>query len=183
MRQAGRGRSFSNIVWRYANASIPRQLRDIYVSEYGIADVRGLADREVVAAMLSIADSRYQPQLQQEATRAGKLPNSYRLPGWATGNTRARIEEALGPARRSGLLPEFPFGSEMTETERALLVPLGRLRQSSPLQLLRTLGRGLTAGTATAVEAAGLARLGLDHPAQTRARIMRVLVHGAMRGH
>ena len=36
-------RTVSNIVWRYANATVPRQLRDIVVTEYGIADLRGKA--------------------------------------------------------------------------------------------------------------------------------------------
>ena len=41
-------RTASNIVWRYANATVPRQLRDIVVTEYGIADLRGKSDRDVV---------------------------------------------------------------------------------------------------------------------------------------
>ena len=31
----------SSIVWSYGNITIPRHLRDIYLNEYGIADLRG----------------------------------------------------------------------------------------------------------------------------------------------
>src|SRR6185436_5544586 len=34
-------KTVSNLVWRYANATLPRALRDIIVTEYGIADLRG----------------------------------------------------------------------------------------------------------------------------------------------
>ncbi|MGB1062064.1 MAG: acetyl-CoA hydrolase/transferase C-terminal domain-containing protein, partial [Ketobacter sp.] len=41
------GVTHSNIVWNYGHVTIPRHLRDIYVTEYGIADVRGKCDRDV----------------------------------------------------------------------------------------------------------------------------------------
>ncbi len=42
------GKTTSNIVWNYAHATIPRHLRDIVVTEYGIADLRGRTDSEVI---------------------------------------------------------------------------------------------------------------------------------------
>ncbi|HEU5399060.1 MAG TPA: acetyl-CoA hydrolase/transferase C-terminal domain-containing protein, partial [Gammaproteobacteria bacterium] len=63
----------SNILWEYAHTTIPRHLRDIVVTEYGIADLRGRSDREVIAAMLNVADSRFQEKLLSEAKRARKL--------------------------------------------------------------------------------------------------------------
>ena len=36
----------SNIVWNYAHITIPRHLRDIVVTEYGVADLRGRTDQE-----------------------------------------------------------------------------------------------------------------------------------------
>jgi len=41
----------SNIVWNYAHTTIPRHLRDIVITEYGIADLRGRTDSEVIAAL------------------------------------------------------------------------------------------------------------------------------------
>ncbi len=181
-RSGGRGKATSNIVWRYSNVSIPRQLRDVYVTEYGIADVRGRSDREVVEAMLAIADSRFQPELQREATAAGKLPPSFRLPGHATNNNPDVIVEALAGARRSGLLPVFPLGTEMTETEQALIPALGRLRGAAPLSLLSLLWQGSAKTRADEKAAAeALQRLDLHAPTNLRSRAMAALVLGAMR--
>ena len=93
-------RTVSNIVWRYANATVPRMLRDIVVTEYGIADLRGKSDRDVIVEMLGVADSAFQPALDQ---RPRKGPASSRapstLPSRAAGNRPERIAAALAPAR------------------------------------------------------------------------------------
>ena len=34
----------SNILWNYGHTTIPRHLRDVFVTEYGIADLRGKSD-------------------------------------------------------------------------------------------------------------------------------------------
>ena len=68
------GETRSNIIWNYGHTSIPRHLRDIVVTEYGVADLRGKTDAEVIGAMLSIADSRFQEELMETAKAAGKLP-------------------------------------------------------------------------------------------------------------
>src|ERR1700743_2708333 len=46
----------SNIRWRYGHETIPRHLRDIVVTEYGVADLRGKSEAETVAAMLLIPE-------------------------------------------------------------------------------------------------------------------------------
>jgi len=66
--RAHRGRITSNIVWSYGHETIPRHLRDIVVTEYGIADLRGRTDEEVISALLAVADSRCPFSL---ASRAG----------------------------------------------------------------------------------------------------------------
>jgi acyl-CoA hydrolase len=172
----------TNIHWGYANTSIPRQLRDILVTEYGIADIRGRTDVEVIAAMLAVTDARFQPQLAQAAAAAGKLPKDFALPSSATNNTPARIDGALAPARREGLLPQFPFGTDMTETEQALLPALGRLRRASAGALLRYAVQGILPGELAPGAHEKLERLGLDRTDGLKARAMRALVLGAMRG-
>src|ERR1700674_2926113 len=64
------GKTVSNMRWSYGHETIPRHLRDIVVTEYGVADLRGKADQDVVAAMLSISDSRFQPELLRQAKDA-----------------------------------------------------------------------------------------------------------------
>jgi len=180
-RGAGSGKATSNIVWRYANTSIPRQLRDVYVTEYGIADVRGRTDREVVEAMLAIADSRFQAGLQHDATSAGKLGASFKLPASASNNTPEAISAALGPARREGLLPVFPLGTEMTETEQVLIPALGALKSAKPLGIAQLLWRGARAGGKDAQATAALTRMSLDAPQSLKERAMATLLKGAMK--
>jgi acyl-CoA hydrolase len=174
------GKASSNVVWRYANASIPRQLRDVFVTEYGIADVRGRSDREVAEAMLAIADARFQSDLQKEATTAGKLARTFRLNPSAADNKPKRIFEALGPARKDGLLPLFPLGTELTEAEQALLPALGKLRSSGPLDLARLVLRGATSSALVPEQKAALTRLGLDIPGSMKERALAALVSGAL---
>src|SRR6202789_185760 len=75
-RQAG-AKTQSNIRWSYGHETIPRHLRDIIVTEYGVADLRGKSDAEVIAAMLQVADSRFQGELTRQAKDARQLPNNF----------------------------------------------------------------------------------------------------------
>src|SRR5215472_14678444 len=65
--RTARRRTSSNVLWNYGHTTIPRHLRDIVVTEYGIADLRGKSDRDVIAAMLAVADSRFQDELLRRA--------------------------------------------------------------------------------------------------------------------
>ena len=47
-RQAG-AKTLSNIRWNYGHTTIPRHLRDVFVTEYGVADTRGKSDAETIA--------------------------------------------------------------------------------------------------------------------------------------
>jgi acyl-CoA hydrolase len=62
----------SNIVWNYGHMTIPRILRDIVVTEYGIANLRSKSDKDIIAALLNVADSRFQAELLAKAKAAGK---------------------------------------------------------------------------------------------------------------
>jgi acyl-CoA hydrolase len=160
------GRVTSNIRWNYGHTTIPRHLRDIVVTEYGIADLRGKSDREVIAAMLSVADSRFQGELLARAKHAGKIERSFELPPAWRDNTPDRIAHALEPMRAAGLLPRFPFGTDFTATEQRLLPALALLRASSPLQLARLVARGAVSAPA-ALDRDCLARMGVEktsHP-------------------
>ena len=173
-------RTASNIVWRYANATVPRQLRDIVVTEHGIADLRGKSDRDVIDGMLQVADSTFQPQLMQDAQRAGKLERTYRLPERAAANSATRIADALAPARRDGLLPLFPLGTEMTATEQALAGALTSLKSAGYADLMRTLVAGVGASSLQREQDA-LERLSLASGGSLLDRALRTLVLGALR--
>ena len=51
------------------------------------ADLRGLSDRDTIAAMLNIADSRFQEGLLARAKAPGKIESAYEIPGAFRNNT------------------------------------------------------------------------------------------------
>jgi len=179
-RQAG-AKTQSNIRWSYGHETIPRHLRDVVVTEYGVADIRGKSDADVIAAMLQVADSRFQEELARQARDAGKLPKNFEIPAAYRENHPGRIADALKPARAAGLLPSFPFGSDFTGTERRLIPALQFLQdaQRSPQRLPGLLWQGLTR-TPDAADQECLARLGLDRPATFSERAYSALVNAAL---
>jgi acyl-CoA hydrolase len=176
-----RRRLRSNIVWSYGNATVPRQLRDIVVTEYGIADLRGKSDRDCIAAMLAVADSAHQVELKRQAQAAGKLETSFALPSHASSNRPERLAAALGPARRLGLLPAFPLGTEMTELEQRLALVLSDLKTAVVAELVRTFSAGLADWRLAPADRAALERLHLIAPTTFTDYALRTLVVGALR--
>ncbi len=175
------GQMTSNVRWNYGHATIPRHLRDIFVTEYGVADLRGKSDGDCICAMLAIADSRFQPELMRQAQEAGKLPKSYEIPRAHRENTPERIASALAPLRERGLLPLFPFGTDLNETERQLVPALALLNEASQskLDLLSLIAAGVGARNNPRFLPA-LARLGLSSPQNLAENFYRVLLRGAL---
>jgi hypothetical protein len=171
----------SNVRWSYGHETIPRHLRDVIVTEYGVADIRGKSDSEVIAAMLQVADSRFQNELARRAKDAGKLPKNFQIAGAYRDNYPERIASALKPAREAGLLPSFPFGSDFTEVEQRLIPALQILdeAQRAPRRLPALLWHGLTRAPDGADDKC-LARLELDRPSTWRERLYRALISGAL---
>lgn len=165
----------SNVRWSYGHTTIPRHLRDIVVSEYGIADLRGESDARVIAAMLAITDSRFQDELLRQAKDSGKIARSYAIPAAHRENHPDRIAVALAPLQERGLLPAFPFGSDFTPVEQRLITALEFLQNASPWQLTRLALAGLSSRDGEALE-----RMQLDRPASSTERLYRALVGGAL---
>jgi acyl-CoA hydrolase len=176
-------KTLSNIRWSYGHTTIPRHLRDIVVTEYGIADLRGKSDEDVIAAMLSIADSRFQDELLREAKGYNKISKDYEIPPQSRNNTPERIAKALLAAKERGLLPDFPFGTDFTDVELRIIPALQLLKQKSaaPLQLVPLLFKGLFAPKSADTEAA-IERMGLTKVAGLKDGIYRLLLRGALRG-
>jgi hypothetical protein len=173
-----KGKPQSNIRWNYGHTTVPRHLRDVIVTEYGIADLRGKSDRDVIAAMLAIADARFQAGLLRQAKDAGKIEASYEIPAAARNNTPQFVAGALGAARTSGVLPPFPFGTDFTDAEQRLLPALQALKTASPVQLAKMAVSGLSGGT----DPAGcLARMGLDRPQGITEKLYAALIRGALK--
>jgi acyl-CoA hydrolase len=173
VRDAG-GKASSNIVHHYGHTTIPRHLRDIVITEYGIADLRGRSDRDVVAALLDIADARFQDELLASAQRAGKIERGYRIPDERRANTPEHLERIFAPHR--ALFPPFPLGSDFTPEEQALVPALQGLKARAARGKLRALWDALGVREIPAAARPYLARLKLDAPANLQAKVAQRLL-------
>jgi acyl-CoA hydrolase len=175
-REAG-GEVESNIVFNYGHATIPRHLRDVVVTEYGIADLRGRTDAEVAGAMIAIADRRFQNALAARAIAAGKLPRGWRVPEAALGNTPQALADRLRPLARNGLLPMFPLGTDFDAEEQRLVPALRWLKESASHWRGRAaIAASLAGARAAPGDAPALARMDLAAPRGLRERLLRRLV-------
>ncbi|QQP95743.1 acetyl-CoA hydrolase/transferase C-terminal domain-containing protein [Lysobacter enzymogenes] len=173
------GETRSNVVWNYAQATIPRHLRDVYVTEYGIADLRGKTDEDCIQAMVAVAAAGHQFPLLDSAMRHGKLPRAtYRL---SDRNDPQRLRDALAPLRAQGALPDYPLGSDFTAVEQRLVKALAWLKAN-------TAGSGAKARTvfkalfsSGAADAEAMQRMGLAQPSGFGERIEARLVALALR--
>jgi hypothetical protein len=176
------GKLESNIVWEYPHSTVPRHMRDLFVTEYGVADLRSKTDSECVEALLAIADSRLQPALLAEAQRAGKLARSYRIPDVQRENFPERVRAAVAPHRSAKVLPDLPFGSDLTAREWALAARLKRLSAATAALRGRAellLALGSPSARDDAEVAAALEHLELTHPKSVRERLLARLVRAA----
>ena len=138
----------SNIRYNYGHTTIPRHLRDIYVTEYGIADLRGRSDEDCIKAMLSIADARFIDDLARQARQNGKLDRAFRIPDAWRANTPEHLARKLAPLHHARKLPSWPLGSDFDALEQQLLPALALLRKRSATRRgkLKLLWQALVAG-------------------------------------
>ncbi len=172
-RESG-GEVSSNILWEYGHCTIPRHLRDIVVTEYGIADLRGRTDAQVIEAMLTITDSRFQTSLIEQAQIAGKLPKDFRLHPRFTDNTPERLQ-ALAD-RHAKLFPEYPLGCDFTAEEKDLLRALNWLKSKFKLTELLDLGKAALDAPAASVFPLHLMRMQLAQPDGLREDLLQRLL-------
>jgi acyl-CoA hydrolase len=168
----------SSIVWNYGHITIPRHLRDIVITEYGVADLRGRPDSEVIKRLLAVADSRFQDQLLKDAKANGKLEASYQIPDRYRSNLPRMLDDSLHPWSRAGLLPDFPFGTDLTEEELHIVRALKRLKHATehPTELVTLAVRSLWEGKEA--PHAYLERLGLADARSFRDMFVRKLFAG-----
>ena len=138
----------SSIVWNYGHVTIPRHLRDVVITEYGVAELRGQPDSEVVKRLIAVADSRFQDELVKQAKAHGKLEASYQVPEQYRHNLPGVLAEKLQPWAEAGLLPDFPFGTDLTDDELHIVRALKRLKHASqhPSELISMAFKSLWEG-------------------------------------
>ncbi len=152
----------SNIVWEYGHCTIPRHLRDIVVTEYGIADLRGKTDAVVIESLLNISDSRFQQGLIEQAQKVGKLPKDFRLDPRFIDNTPQRLQAIA--ARHKNLFPEYPLGCDFSPIERDLLRALNWLKSKFKLTEILELGKAALDAPEASLYPEHLERMQLTNP-------------------
>jgi len=166
----------SNVVWQLDRTTIPRHMRDVIITEYGVARLKGANDADCIRRMSAITDARFAADFAERSKKAGKVGPIDKT-AWQA-NTPERLEAVLADARSKGFFPDFPFGSDFTEEEQTALRALGKLKEKGNAKgaLARTALAGL-GYRLDAQEAAALGRLGLGTGAADR--VYRLLLAGA----
>lgn len=168
----------SNIVFNYGYTTIPRHLKDIVVTEYGIADLRGKVDQDVIKSLINVADSRFQAELLEKAKKASKVPADYEIPPEYRNNYPWVIAEKLAPFRAKGRFQAFPAGTDFTAEEFALIKALRRFKGEAAKNKLAAL-KGVFGRFAKPVPEAAqpyLKRMNLDQPQGFREKLLRNVV-------
>jgi acyl-CoA hydrolase len=114
------GKVTSNVLWEYSNITIPRFLRDVIVTEYGIADCRSKTDSDVIKAMLNVTDSRFQDELLKTAKRHNKIAADYEIPPEFRRNLPEMVSPIIEEYQAKGYFKPYPFGTELTDVEISL---------------------------------------------------------------
>lgn len=175
----GRGsKATSNVVAQYGHTTIPRHLRDIVITEYGIADLRGRTDSEIIMALLNIADSRFQQNLLETAIESGKLGADYSIPEAFTNNTPESVTAFIKEWKDQSYFPDYPLGCDFTAEEVALAHSLRELKtlQSEPVRLIRQTVRSLLNDVDDTEARPYLERIGLLHPDTPKEKILQQLL-------
>ncbi|MCG8317520.1 MAG: acetyl-CoA hydrolase [Pseudomonadales bacterium] len=156
----------SNIVPFYGHITIPRHLRDIIVTEYGVANLRGKTDEEVAIELIKVADSRFQEELLEFAKANGKIAKDYQLPDKYRSNTPQGVQELVGQWRDQGYFPAFPLGTDLTEEEIAIGKSLKDIKalMENPRQLVKAIVRAIVHDVDEGEAQHYLERMQLAHP-------------------
>ena len=124
--------------------------------------MRGQTDSEVIARLLAVSDSRFQPGLIKQAKDAGKLADDFQLEARFTDNTPQRLEAIR--AQHARLFPEYPMGTDFTAEERDLLRALNWLKSKFKLSEVLELGKAALDAPGPEGYERHLARMGLEVP-------------------
>ena len=180
VREAEGGAS-SNVVFNYGHCTIPRHLRDIVITEYGVADLRSQSDSEVAKRLICIADSRFQAGLLEQAVKAGKVEAGWQIPADCRHNNPASLEKRFAPQRAQGLFGAFPLGSDFTAEELKLAAALKKVKaKAASTPKWKLLLGALRAGEPPASLQPYLARLQLEQPKTLQDKVVRMLLVEAL---
>jgi hypothetical protein len=159
----------SNIRFSYGHITIPRHLKDVLITEYGIADLLSKSDAETIAEILKVTDSRFQEKLLAEAKAAGKIDKNYQIPPEYKNNYPEVLEKKMAEFRGRGYFQIFPFGSDLEPEEIILGGAMKKLKAFAQDNMPKMIPVILKKIRPEKFEKAlpYLKRMGLDNPVPT----------------
>ncbi len=137
------GKRESNIVWNPPQLTISRHLRDVVITEYGIAFLKGQSDSECIKRLIMIADAQFQDELLATARKNRKIDPRWQIPDRARANTPENIQAFANLAKARGQFQVFPFGSDFTPVEESLQSALLNLKGKTKGALIKSLIMGM----------------------------------------
>ncbi|MCB9493894.1 MAG: hypothetical protein H6681_00435 [Desulfobacteraceae bacterium] len=181
-RESG-GQVNSNVVYNYGHCSVPRHLRDIVITEYGIADLRSKSDKFVIKEILNVCDSRFQNGLLEKAKQYGKIESDYKIPSQYTQNYPEKLEKLIASHREKGLFPLFPFGTDFTDEEVAIGKALKMFKAKADKSKASIIPGIFKAFTSAVPQGAKpyLERLSLDNPGDFKEKLLQKIVISALK--
>jgi acyl-CoA hydrolase len=172
-----KGKLESNIVFNYGNCTIPRHLRDVVVTEYGIADLRGKTNEEVATALINISDSRFQSELIAQSQKAKLIGADFTLQNRFSNNLPGRYVKVLKKFKQQDHFKPFPLGGDLTDVELQLAKALKRIKKQSQSRFfVLTILKSLLTPTPSGDFKAPLERMGLDQVQNFKEKIYRKLL-------
>ncbi|TYT76233.1 acetyl-CoA hydrolase/transferase C-terminal domain-containing protein [Desulfobotulus mexicanus] len=176
-------KTVSNVVFNYGHCSVPRHLRDIIITEYGIADLRGQSDKNVIKQLLNVADSRFQEGLLEKAKQAGKIEADYKIPDAFRNNYPEKLEKVIAPYKKDGLFGPFPFGTVFTDEEIAIGKALRTFKTKAEISKFAAAKGVIGQFMASVPESAKpyLKRMDLENPANFKEKAMQKVVLCALK--
>lgn len=175
-RRDKKGKRVSNVVWNPGHVTVPRHLRDIAVTEYGVADLKGKSDEECIRAMLNITDSEFQPALLKEAITNGKLHADYVIPEKYRNNSPGMIKNLTKQKEFQKAFVPFPFGSDFTQEEENLALALSLLQEDQKESKFKVLKNALLHSGDVQKYHNELKRMKLDHARTLLERLHRKII-------
>ncbi|WP_413295001.1 acetyl-CoA hydrolase/transferase C-terminal domain-containing protein [Bdellovibrio sp. HCB185ZH] len=174
-----KGHRESNIVWNPSQLTISRHLRDVVITEYGIAFLKGQSDSECVKRLIMIADAQFQDELLAIAKKNKKIDPHWMIPDRARNNTPLKIQEFAQRAKAKGLFQVFPFGSDFTPVEEKLQHALLNLKEKTKSGLIKSLVAGF--GVKKGLYAEELERMKLFKPQSLQEHLYQRVLLGSFK--
>ena len=156
-------------------------MRDIVITEYGIADCRSKTDSDVIKAMLNVADSHFQPSLLNQAKLAGKISQDYQIPVQYRNNTPQALQKLANRPTLSAYLKPYPFGSDLTPEEEVLAQALTLLKKLSPWKLAGLAGKAIFSFRSDKAYEIYLQRMNLLYPKTIKEYLYKQILKAAIK--